>query len=168
MKLLKAILIPVLMAFLLSSCANSEPVVESKPVVKEEAAQTEVTPADTEPVVTVSLPPPIADCVETEIAGKFFRLWALDDPEMPAEEYAIGKEIVLKLPDGMFLYTEHIGDRFLASDVFAVGNPVQLCLVSLPTDCPPGDDRGKEYSLLDRRTGFGGVYVDAWHLCGGA
>lgn len=161
MKLLKATLIPLFMAFILSSCTNSEPVVESKPAVKEETVQTEL-------VQAVPLPAPIADCVETEIAGKFFRLWALDDPEMPTEEDAIGKEIVLKLPDGMLLYTEHIGDRFLASDVFAVGNPVQLCLVSLPADCPPGDDRGKEYSLLDRRTGFSGIYIDSWHLCGGA
>lgn len=163
MKLLNSILITFLMLFVLSSCTDSKPVIESKPLGNDDMVQ-----AEAKPVEAPQLPTPIAECIETEIAGKFFRLWDLNDPEMPVEEDAIGKEIVLKLPDGMFLYTEHIGDRFLASDNFAVGNPVQLCLVSLPTDCTPGDDRGKEYSLLDRRTGFGGVYVDAWHVCGGA
>lgn len=153
MKLIKASLMPVLMAFLLSSCTTTEPENASKPV---------------DQMATTELPTPIAECVETEIAGKFFRLWDATDPEMPTEEDAIGKEIVLKLPDGMFLYTDQIGDKFLASDNFAAGNPVQLCLVSLPEGCPPGDDRGKEYSLLDRRTGFSGVYIDSWHLCGGA
>ncbi|HAN63287.1 MAG TPA: hypothetical protein DCQ79_05375, partial [Rhizobiales bacterium] len=27
-----------------------------------------------------------------------------------------------------------------------VGDEVKLCLVSVPEDCPPGDDRGKVYS----------------------
>jgi hypothetical protein len=31
-----------------------------------------------------------------------------------------------------------------------IGDPVKLCLVSVPEDCPPGDDRGKVYSA--RRT----------------
>jgi hypothetical protein len=114
------------------------------------------------------LPTQIGDCVETEIVDKFFRLWAPDDPDMPQEEYGIGKEVVLKLPNNFFLYTDLIGDRALASPDYAAGNPVQLCLLSIPTDCPPGDDRGKEYSLLDRKTGYQAVHIDSWHLCGGA
>ena len=153
MRLLKTILALALVAISLSSCTSAKPKVANKPETQ---------------VETTTLPTPIAECSETEIAGKFFRLWDINDPEIPVEEDAIGKEIVLKLTDGMFLYTDQIGDRFLASANFSVGNPVQLCLVSLPTDCPPGDERGKEYSLLDRRTGFSGVYVDSWHLCGGA
>ena len=34
-----------------------------------------------------------------------------------------------------------------------VGDPVRLCLVSIPEDCPPGDDRGKVYSATNLRTG---------------
>jgi hypothetical protein len=149
----KFTVIGILLFFLASACSTKTPELANQP---------------TKIGASVSLPAQVGACIESKIAGKFFRLWALDDPELPKEEYAVGKEIVLKLPGGMFLYTEHIGDRFLDSDNYAVGNPVQLCLVSLPTDCPPGDDRGKEYSLLDRRTGFSGIYIDSWHLCGGA
>jgi len=48
------------------------------------------------------------------------------------------------------------------------GAKVELCLLEFPTDCPPGDDRGKVYSLLNYRTGFKDDVVDSWHLCGGA
>lgn len=153
MKLFTFSVIGILLFFLAGACSNNNPELTNQPIQIE---------------VSKSLPAQVGACIESKIADKFFRLWAFDDPEIPEEEYAIGKEIVLKLQDGMFLYTEHIGDTFLASDNFAAGNPVQLCLVSLPTDCPPGDDRGKEYSLLDRRTGFSGIYIDSWHLCGGA
>ena len=29
------------------------------------------------------------------------------------------------------------------------GDPVQLCLTSLPEDCPPGDERGKIYTATN-------------------
>lgn len=153
MKSGKVICIAALLALIFSACSATEPELESQPVKVEESS---------------NLPTPIAECIETEIVDKIYRLWDPKDPKLPKREDAIGKEIVLKLPNKMFLYTEHFGDTFLASANFAAGNPVQLCLVALPTDCPPGDDRGKRYSLLDRRTGFSGIYVDAWHLCGGA
>lgn len=140
-------------ALVLGGCANSE-------------SETAL-PADPASEIS-SIPTRIGDCFETQVVDKFFRLWAPDDPEMPQEEYGIGKEIVLKLPNEFLLYTDQIGDRQLASPDYAPGNPVQLCLVSIPTDCPPGDDRGKEYSLLDRKTGYQAVHIDSWHLCGGA
>jgi len=31
--------------------------------------------------------------------------------------------------------------------------PVQLCLIELPKDYPPGNDRGKTYSAKNIRTG---------------
>ena len=33
-----------------------------------------------------------------------------------------------------------------------VGDPITLCLVSVPRNCPPGDDRGKVYSAVNGRT----------------
>ncbi len=33
-----------------------------------------------------------------------------------------------------------------------VGDPVLMCLVELPQDCPPGDDRGKIYTTTNLRT----------------
>jgi hypothetical protein len=49
-----------------------------------------------------------------------------------------------------------------------VGDPVRLCLVSLPKHCPPGDDRGKFYSARNLRTGGSWKMYDSQHLCGGA
>ena len=34
----------------------------------------------------------------------------------------------------------------------SVGDAVRLCLVSIPEDCPPGDDRGRVYSGTNLRT----------------
>lgn len=49
-----------------------------------------------------------------------------------------------------------------------IGDPVKLCLVSIPEDCPAGDDRGKYYSAYNPRTGKTWSLPDAEHMCGGA
>lgn len=49
-----------------------------------------------------------------------------------------------------------------------VGDPVKLCLVSIPEDCPPGDDRGREYKATDLRTHGRWTLPDSEHMCGGA
>ena len=49
-----------------------------------------------------------------------------------------------------------------------VGDPVMLCLVSLPQNCPKGDERGKVYSATNLRTKQGWSLPDAEHMCGGA
>ena len=49
-----------------------------------------------------------------------------------------------------------------------VGDKVELCLVSLPEDCPAGDERGKFYAAVDLRTQELWQMYDAEHLCGGA
>ena len=53
-------------------------------------------------------------------------------------------------------------------DSSQVGDHVELCLVSLPTDCPPGDDRGKVYSAINQRTQQQWTAQDSEHSCGGA
>lgn len=53
-------------------------------------------------------------------------------------------------------------------DSSQVGDEVKLCLVSVPSDCPPGDDRGKVYSATNVRTGATWQEQDAEHSCGGA
>jgi len=49
-----------------------------------------------------------------------------------------------------------------------IGDPVRLCLVSTPEDCPPGDDGGKVYSATNLRTGESWEAPDSQHSCGGA
>jgi len=48
------------------------------------------------------------------------------------------------------------------------GDPIRLCLIELPTDCPPGDERGKIYRATNLRTGKSWELPDSEHGCGGA
>ena len=48
------------------------------------------------------------------------------------------------------------------------GDRVKLCLVSIPDDCPPGDDRGKVYKATNLRTHTSWEAPDSEHSCGGA
>lgn len=50
----------------------------------------------------------------------------------------------------------------------AIGDEVLLCLVSIPENCPRGDDRGKVYSATNLRTKGSWEMPDAQHSCGGA
>ena len=48
------------------------------------------------------------------------------------------------------------------------GDPVRVCLVSIPRHCPPGDDRGRFYRTTNLRTHQSWTLPDAEHSCGGA
>ena len=48
------------------------------------------------------------------------------------------------------------------------GDAVRVCLVAVPVDCPPGDDRGKLYRVQDAHLRISYVLPDAMHMCGGA
>ena len=49
-----------------------------------------------------------------------------------------------------------------------IGDPARVCLISIPQDCPPGDERGRVYSVTDLRTGKRWELPDSSHECGGA
>jgi len=48
------------------------------------------------------------------------------------------------------------------------GDPVLMCLISIPRGCPPGDGRGRWYTTTDMRTKESWTMPDAEHNCGGA
>jgi len=48
------------------------------------------------------------------------------------------------------------------------GDPVLMCLVSIPRDCPPGDARGRVYTTTNLRTLESWTMADSEHRCGGA
>ena len=48
------------------------------------------------------------------------------------------------------------------------GDKVNVCLVSVPENCPPGDDRGKIYKATNLRTNESWEAPDSQHSCGGA
>ena len=48
------------------------------------------------------------------------------------------------------------------------GDPVFMCLISIPQDCPPGDNRGRMYTTTNLRTLGSWTMSDSEHKCGGA
>jgi hypothetical protein len=99
------------------------------------------------------LPTEVGACSETTIADIGYRL---GDPDTgSAISYANG--------GGQVSY-----DTIPEIHRSRIGDAVKLCLVSLPEDCPPGDDRGKIYSATNLRTGETWEAPDSQHSCGGA
>jgi hypothetical protein len=49
-----------------------------------------------------------------------------------------------------------------------VGDSVTMCLVFIPRDCPPGDNRGRQYKTTNLRTHQSWRLPDSQHSCGGA
>ena len=48
------------------------------------------------------------------------------------------------------------------------GDHVLICLVFIPRNCPPGDNRGKMYTTKNLRTLDAWTLPDSEHQCGGA
>jgi hypothetical protein len=59
-------------------------------------------------------------------------------------------------------------DQVAAVDRSRPGDPVSMCLISRPKDCPSGDDRGRVYKTTNLRTRHSWSLPDAEHMCGGA
>ena len=94
------------------------------------------------------------DCEETRIDEVGYRL---DD--------APGSGSSVLFADGISL-TGY--DTVPAIAQSRVGDRVRVCLSSIPTQCPPGDDRGRIYGVVNRRTGGQWERADSQHSCGGA
>ena len=59
-------------------------------------------------------------------------------------------------------------DNIAGIDNSIIGDEVNLCLVSIPDNCPIGDDRGKVYEATNLRTKDTWTASDSQHGCGGA
>jgi len=100
------------------------------------------------------IPKHVGECVQTRISEIGSRLQG--DPDsgiFVAYENGLGGVSYDVVPE---VLNSRLGDNII------------LCLTSIPTDCPPGDDRGKEYSAVNLRTKQGWVLGDSQHMCGGA
>jgi hypothetical protein len=100
-----------------------------------------------------ALPTEVGECSETTIEDIGYRL--ADPDSGSAVSYANG---------GVQVSYDTIPEIHRSR----VGDEVKLCLVSVPEDCPPGDDRGKVYSATNLRTGENWEAPDSQHSCGGA
>jgi hypothetical protein len=59
-------------------------------------------------------------------------------------------------------------DRVPAIEQSKRGDAVSMCLVSVPQNCPKGDDRGRTYRTTNQRTRQTWTLADSTHSCGGA
>lgn len=59
-------------------------------------------------------------------------------------------------------------DQVAAVDRSRRWDAVRMCLISIPKDCPPSDDRGRVYKTTNLRTRRSWSLPDAEHMCGGA
>lgn len=109
----------------------------------------------------VSAPPPrqVGKCADTFIQEVSTRL--SDGNGAPVEGSGTG----VTLTNGVYLVSY---DEIPALKRSKVGKRVKLCLLSIPSNCPPGDDRGRFYRLLNYRTRQSVELPDSQHMCGGA
>jgi hypothetical protein len=115
-------------------------------------------------VQTVSATPQgVGDCVRTAVTNVGTRLEAPD--EKGVMRAVPGSGSAISYANGI----EGVSyDSVPGIDNSRVGDAIELCLASLPRNCPPGDSRGKTYTARNIRTGATWSVPDSEHMCGGA
>ena len=110
---------------------------------------------------TDPIPIKLNDCVRTKIAVIGSRLgWP--NPSMNDEGGGTG----ISYTNGVIGISYDRVENVLKFAL--VGDVVLLCLVEVPENCPPGDNRGRVYKATDQRTGKSWILSDSQHACGGA
>jgi hypothetical protein len=109
-----------------------------------------------------SAPPPtqVGQCADTFIQRTGTRL-----VEGAAGTPVPGSGTGVKLTNGIYLVSY---DEIPQLRIAQAGDKVKLCLLHIPENCPPGDNRGRIYSLLNYRTNGYVEMPDSQHKCGGA
>jgi hypothetical protein len=101
-----------------------------------------------------SIPAKVGQCVITKVSEIGARLEGIPDS---------GTSITFS--NGISLVSYDAVPQAVASKP---GDKVRMCLKSVPQDCPPGDERGKMYSVTNLRTRKKFTLPDSQHQCGGA
>ena len=104
--------------------------------------------------LAAGLPQRVGQCVQTRVKEVETRL-----------ENTPGSGSAISFENGGYQVSY---DQVRAVDRSRPGDPVTMCLVSIPKGCPPGDDRGREYRSTNKRTGLSWTLPDSEHMCGGA
>lgn len=108
------------------------------------------------PVETRALPAREGACARTRVAAVGGRLEG--DPD-----FSSGTTVSFANGGAQVSY-----DRVPAIVASRRGDPVLMCLTSIPKHCPPGDDRGRSYTSTNLRTHASWSLGDSQHRCGGA
>ena len=100
-----------------------------------------------------ALPSAVGQCGETAITTIGYRL---ENPDSGS---------VVQYANGLIQISYDVIAEIHRS---RVGDKVKICLVSIPQNCPPGNDRGKIYRATNLRSGESWEAPDSQHSCGGA
>ena len=105
----------------------------------------------------------------------------LVDQKIPAQEYQCVYTTVKKLgtrllntPGSGTVITFNNGIHLVSyefvqqAEISKKNDKVKMCLMELPVDCPPGDGRGKVYTIINLRTNRVFNMQNSAHGCGGA
>ncbi len=114
----------------------------------------------TAPVCAAGLPTKVGQCVKTTVKRVEYRLY---DASTNKPTAGSGSAIVFLNGGYQVSY-----DQLPAVDSSRPGDPVAMCLVAIPQDCPPGDNRGRRYATTNLRTHMKWTLPDSEHSCGGA
>lgn len=141
----------------LSTYGNIEPWVQNYVVSEVSARASQL--ANGKQGASKRMPDQVGECVETRISNITTRFGdPVDYSNMDAGtsvEYANGGRVV-SYDRGQGLFDAKAGQRAV------------LCLLTIPYDCPAGDDRGRLYYTLDVDTKGEWILTDTQHMCGGA
>src|SRR4051794_1814442 len=105
-----------------------------------------------------SLPAKPGQCVTTQVASVTSRL----EGEPPG---AFESGTAINFSNGGHQVSNERESALIASKR---GDRVIMCLTAIPRGCPPGDDRGRYYTVTNLRTRSSWSLPDSQHLCGGA
>jgi len=111
---------------------------------------------------TQGLPARVGQCSNTEISSISDRF---GEALKPLSKDSFDPGTAVAFANGGALVSYNYEPEIAQS---RLGDQVLLCLVSIPTGCPPGDDRGRFYSATNVRTKGSWLLPDSQHMCGGA
>lgn len=108
-----------------------------------------------------TLPKQIGDCVTTTVADVTPRL----DPRRAPISEDFDSGTAINFANGGHQVSYEREEALMQS---RIGDPTRMCLISIPRNCPPNDNRGRVYSTTNLRTRQTWSLPDAQHVCGGA
>jgi len=110
-----------------------------------------------------NLPQQVGQCVETAIRKISDRFGQALSPSPPKDGFDPGTSILFENGGFQVSYAKET-----SAQRSKIGDKVRMCLVEIPKDCPPGDNRGRVYNTKNLRTGEAWTLSDSQHRCGGA
>jgi uncharacterized protein len=109
------------------------------------------------------LPRTVGECVNTSVIGITDRFGERLSPYVDATGFDSGSAADFRNGGHVISYAK---EQILLNS--RNGDRIRMCLVSIPKNCPPGDDRGRMYRIFNVRTHDSAVMSDSQHMCGGA